>query len=119
MIGYCFRKSRLVVSGRTGIRAAIQAGVLQTSGCGRSIRNPRHGLQTCDDLLADYRCAVNLFKNFVHNSLGAPGEDSRLTGKRAADLAQKCPEASDALIEHWRKEHSSFREKARSRASGS
>ena len=26
-------------------------------------------------------CAVNLFKNFVHNSLGAPGEDSRLTGE--------------------------------------
>jgi hypothetical protein len=62
--------------------------------------------QECDTLLANYKDAVKLFKDAVHNAKGTPGDDGLLTAKMAERLSQNCKSASEALMEHWRKEHS-------------
>ena len=77
--------------------------------------------QTCEELLTDYKDAVGLFKNAVHNDEVAPVGDYLpaarraarvLAAERAARWGLLCKYASDALIEHWRKEHSSLAAKA-------
>lgn len=58
--------------------------------------------ETCDRLLADYKCSVHLFTDEVSRSFGALGSDSRLGAKR---FRQACQDALDALMEHRRVEH--------------
>jgi len=64
--------------------------------------------ETCNALLDDYKRVVKLFKNAVDTGQGALETDSRLTGKRAAHLSEMCKNASDRLMDHWRKEHARF-----------
>ena len=61
--------------------------------------------QTCNRLLAVYNQFVNLFKQAVQNGFGAVGDDSRVTAEQATRLGQQCKEASDAFMEHWRRDH--------------
>jgi len=64
--------------------------------------------QECDSLLANYKDAVQIFKDAVHNAKGAPADDGRLSVEMAERLSQNCKDASDALMEHWRMEHRSL-----------
>jgi hypothetical protein len=70
------------------------------------------GCQTCGELLTDYKDAVGLFKNAVHNGRIARREDYLLEAGRAARWGRICRDASDALIEHWGKEHPGLAAKA-------
>jgi hypothetical protein len=66
--------------------------------------------RTCDELLAAYKREVRLFGNAVLKISGAVGDDSRLATHEAAHLRLKCREARDALIAHFRQDHSSRNE---------
>jgi len=66
--------------------------------------------QTCNELLTDYKDAVGLFRNAVHNGEVPLAGDHLwaarraawlLTARRAARWGRICKYASDALIEHW------------------
>lgn len=71
--------------------------------------------QTCDELIAEYKDAVGLFKDAVHSGqVARPGEFVLATG-RAARWGLICQDASDALREHWRKDHGSLAANADSR----
>jgi len=65
-------------------------------------------------LLEDYRRTVDTFKAAVENSRGAVGNDGCLAACRAAHLADKCKEAGDRLMKHWRQEHREAAAKAAS-----
>jgi hypothetical protein len=68
--------------------------------------------QTCDELLADYKDAVELFKDAVHKGQVARVGDLALAARKAARRGEICRDASDALIEHWRQDHRNFAAKA-------
>lgn len=72
--------------------------------------------ETCNHLLAAYRLGVGLLKDAVQNGLGATGDDASLTSKEATRLSQLCKDASDALMEHWHKDHTNLSHKAVSAA---
>jgi len=56
----------------------------------------------CDELLEGYRCAVDTFKTAVEKGRGAVGDDGCVAANQAAHLADRCKEAGDSLMEHWR-----------------
>jgi hypothetical protein len=64
--------------------------------------------ETCDHLLAAYEDTVRLFKDSARRSSGPAGDDSRRAAQEATLLSQKCKDASDALVEHWREHHNNF-----------
>jgi hypothetical protein len=64
--------------------------------------------KTCDELLADYKNAVRVFKETVRDGLGALGHDGQVAAIRAARWSEICKQASDHLLAHWRKEHRSL-----------
>jgi hypothetical protein len=57
--------------------------------------------------MATYRRDVTLFGNAVLKVAGAVGDDSRLAAEQMDRLSQNCKDTSDALLEHWRREHNS------------
>lgn len=60
--------------------------------------------KACDELLADYKLWVSLFRDAVLNIPGALGDDARVFLESADRLLLKCNHANRALMEHW-KEH--------------
>ena len=64
--------------------------------------------ETCNNLLAAYRQSVTLIKDAARKGSGAIGEDSRLAIKEVERLSQKCKDASDAFMAHWREHHIHF-----------
>jgi len=76
-----------------------------------SMKSRTMNCPTCEELLADYKDAVGLFRNAVPN--GEVGRvDYLLAARKAARWGQFCKYASDALIEHWHKEHPGLAAKA-------
>ena len=72
--------------------------------------------KTCEQLLADYRGAVGLFKDAVHSRrLEWRGGEFVLAAARAARWGRLCQDASDALIQHWRRNHHGLASNADSR----
>ena len=63
--------------------------------------------KTCDELLAAYKREVRPFGNAVLKTSVAAGDDSRLATHEATHLRLKCLEARDALMAHFRQDHSS------------
>ena len=61
--------------------------------------------ETCNTLLAAYKDSVTLMKDAVRKGSEAIGKDSRLAIKEAEWLSEKCKDASQALMEHWRQAH--------------
>jgi len=70
------------------------------------------GCQTCDDLIATYKRSVRNHTTFLLNVSGAPTHKSPLVSKQATRLARKCREANDALMSHWRQDHTELAQKA-------
>jgi len=60
---------------------------------------------TCNELLAEYKLWVTVFKDAVLNIPGALGNDSRVFVEHADRLRLKCNEASRALRLHFREKH--------------
>ena len=68
--------------------------------------------KTCNELLADYKNAVSVFKETVRDGLGAQEHDGQVAAMRAARWSEICKQASDHLLAHWRKEHRSLAAKS-------
>jgi len=68
--------------------------------------------QTCDDLLAAYKCTVKLYSEAMHQTSGLVGDDFRLAVKELERLLMKCQDANNALIAHWREDHNNLSHKA-------
>jgi hypothetical protein len=64
--------------------------------------------ERCNLLLAEYKRKVDAFVNEVLKLREAFGPDAKLTAKEADRLRLKSHAARDALLEHWRQEHSTL-----------
>ena len=63
--------------------------------------------KTCDDLFGFYKRSVIRLRNAVLE------DESKLAPEEADPLRLKCKDACDALMEHWRKDHSNVNDKLR------
>ena len=70
--------------------------------------------KTCDELLAEYKLCVSLFKDAVLNIPGALGDDSRVFLEYADRLRSKCNHARRALMKHLLQDHYGVAAKAAS-----
>lgn len=61
--------------------------------------------QTCDDLLAGWKCSARDYTNFVLNVSGVLGGDARLVFQEAERMARECKKTRDALMAHRCQEH--------------
>ena len=64
--------------------------------------------QTCDDLLAAWKCSTRDYTNFVLNVSGVVGNDARPAFQEAERLARECKKTRDALMAHRCQEHGSL-----------
>ena len=72
----------------------------------RSIKLFPRVLRYAQRLARRLQARSSVYKNAVRNIPGI-AEDSGLALAQADRLKQQCREASDALMEHWRREHNS------------
>lgn len=70
--------------------------------------------KSCNDLLADYRRAVSVYKTTVRDSTTLQGVELRLASQEAERLRLACREADNALKAHWCPEHNGLAKKATS-----
>lgn len=61
--------------------------------------------RTCDDLLAAYTSAVNLYTAAARDIETLVGDDFRLASKDTERLRLACRDADNALIAHFRQGH--------------
>jgi hypothetical protein len=61
--------------------------------------------RTCDDLVAAYTSAVDLYTTAVRDIGTLAGDDFRLAFKDAERLRLACCDADHALIAHFRQDH--------------
>lgn len=64
--------------------------------------------QACNDLLAEYKLWVSLFKDAVLKIPGALGDDAMIFTEKAERCRLKCNDAALALMAHWRHQHRSL-----------
>jgi hypothetical protein len=63
------------------------------------------GCQTCDDLVAGYTLAVNLYMKSLRNLSGWAGDDFKLAVEQAERLWRECRNTDNVLMAHRRDAH--------------
>lgn len=67
--------------------------------------------QTCDDLLAAWKCSARDYTNFVLNVSGVVGDNARRAFQEAERMARECKKTRDALMAHRSQEHGNLAQK--------
>ena len=69
--------------------------------------------QTCDDLLAAWKCSARNYTNFVLNVSGVVGVDARLAFQESERMAREWKKTRDALMAHRFQEHGNLAENSK------